>query len=42
MVDNIISIFNNNNNSIEKDDRLIKRVIGIPGMKFILKMDIYI
>ncbi len=31
MVDNIISIFNNNNNSIEKDDRLIKRVIGIPG-----------
>ncbi|NFV13151.1 signal peptidase I [Clostridium sporogenes] len=31
MVDNIISIFNNNNNSIEKDDRLIKRVIGVPG-----------
>ncbi|EPY2304736.1 signal peptidase I [Clostridium sporogenes] len=31
MVDNIISIFNNNNNSIEKDDRLIKRVVGIPG-----------
>ncbi|HDI3055616.1 signal peptidase I [Clostridium botulinum] len=37
MVDNIISIFNNNNNSIEKDDRLIKRVIGIPGDEIDIK-----
>ncbi|MCS4467098.1 signal peptidase I [Clostridium botulinum] len=37
MVDNIISIFNNNNNSIEKDDRLIKRVIGIPGDEIHIK-----
>ncbi|EPY2272028.1 signal peptidase I [Clostridium sporogenes] len=37
MVDNIISIFNNNNDSIEKDDRLIKRVIGIPGDEIDIK-----
>ncbi len=37
MVDNIISIFNNNNNSIEKDDRLIKRVIGVPGDEIDIK-----
>ncbi len=37
MVDNIISIFNNNNNSIEKDDRLIKRVVGVPGDEIDIK-----
>ncbi|MBW5457573.1 signal peptidase I [Clostridium sporogenes] len=31
MVDNIISKFNNNKTDIEEDDRLIKRVIGVPG-----------
>ncbi|MCW6073876.1 signal peptidase I [Clostridium sporogenes] len=31
MVDNIISKFNNNETDIEEDDRLIKRVIGVPG-----------
>lgn len=37
MVDNIISKFNNNKTDIEEDDRLIKRVIGVPGDEIDIK-----
>ncbi|AUM94479.1 TPA: signal peptidase I [Clostridium botulinum] len=37
MVDNIMSKLNNNKTDIEEDDRLIKRVVGIPGDEIDIK-----